>query len=76
MRYPRDTPRRNLLCSDFRSNKLTLSLNPQHPQFGKGGLSCAETTPTPPKKRPPGVRGHQRPPAPPPPQPARSPAAP
>ena len=25
----------------LRSNKLTLSLNPQHPQFGEGALSCA-----------------------------------
>jgi hypothetical protein len=35
----------------LRSNLLSLSLNPQHPQFGEGGLSCA-TQMTPPPKTP------------------------
>ena len=35
----------------LRSNLLSLSLNPQHPQFGEGALSCA-TQMTPPPKTP------------------------
>jgi hypothetical protein len=33
----------------LRSNLLSLSLNPQHPQFGEGALSCAPQMTPPPK---------------------------
>eukprot|EP00966_Prymnesium_polylepis_P090117 2087178-Prymnesium_polylepis.1 len=55
-----DAPQRSVKPL-LRSNKLTLSLNPQcqYPQFGEGAAKlCGETTPTPPKKT-----GRQRAPA-------------
>ena len=51
----------------LRSNLLSLSLNPQHPQFGEGALSCATQMTPPPKNARPASEGtsahsrHRRP---------------